>query len=111
MRTDTSFTVTARVKLTATGGTSVQTVVAADGTRISAYQLGYNGSTNKWVFAMMNADVDDTTSATAQSDATAVAGKWVHLAGVFDANTKPESVDRVWRGLRAKRFDLSCLRV
>ncbi|WP_179276923.1 LamG-like jellyroll fold domain-containing protein [Actinoplanes regularis] len=88
MRTDSTFTVTARVKLTATGGTGQRVAVAQGGSRTSAFTLGYSAGDNKWRFAMAGTDTDGVAYVQALSTATATAGKWVHLAGVYDSSTK-----------------------
>jgi hypothetical protein len=89
VRTDTSFTVTARVWLSSTTGVTGQlTAVAAFGARVSAYTLGYSGTDNRWRFVMAGADTDDPALYSVLSDAAPVAGKWTHLAGAFDASTK-----------------------
>ncbi|NES16769.1 hypothetical protein G3554_16455 [Micromonospora sp. PPF5-17] len=88
VRTDTSFTVAAWVKLSSTAGTGVQTVVSASGTRMSAYHLGYAGSNQRWRFTMAAADTDNAGLYSVLSDAAPTAGKWTHLAGVYDAATK-----------------------
>lgn len=88
VRTDTSFTITARVRLTATGGTGKPTAVGADGTRTSAFVLGYSGPNNRWRFAMAGADSDSPTVFAVLSDAAPTAGKWTHLAAVYDASNR-----------------------
>lgn len=88
VRTDSSFTVTAWVKISSTAGTGVQTVVSASGSRTSAYQLGYAGSSQRWRFTMAGADTDDPALYSVLSNAAPTAGKWTHLAGVYDAATK-----------------------
>ncbi|GII56797.1 hypothetical protein Pth03_51860 [Planotetraspora thailandica] len=87
VRTDRTFTVTARVKLAATGGDDVA-AVSADGTRTSAYVLGYSGSTGRWTFRLAGSDIDDPASAIVSSDAAPEAGRWTHLAGVYDSATR-----------------------
>ncbi len=87
VRTDTSFTVTARVRLTATGGGDVA-AISADGSRTSAYLLGYSGSSNRWIFRMAGSDVDAPSTATIASNSAPTAGKWTHLAACYDASTK-----------------------
>lgn len=88
VRTDADFTVAAWVKITSTAGSAVQTVVSASGSRTSAYHLGYAGSAQRWRFAMAGADTDDPALYSVLSDAAPTAGKWTHLAGVYDASTK-----------------------
>jgi Concanavalin A-like lectin/glucanases superfamily/Carboxypeptidase regulatory-like domain len=84
--TNSTFTVTARVRLNATGGADVA-AVSEDGSRTSAYYLGYAGGSNRWVFSLAGSDVDAPALATASSDAAPTAGLWTHLAGVYDAST------------------------
>lgn len=89
VRTDTSFTVTARVRLTSTNGVTGQRIaVSAFGTRSSAYTLGYSATDNKWRFTMAGADVDDPALFSVLSNAAPTAGKWTLLAGAYDASTK-----------------------
>jgi hypothetical protein len=88
VRTDNSFTVTARVRLAASGGTGVSAAVSADGSRTSAYLLGYSGPDNRWVFRMASSDVDSPTVATVVSDAAPTVGRWTHLAATYDAGTR-----------------------
>jgi hypothetical protein len=83
-----SFTVSAWVRLAATGGTGTQVVLSQDGTRTSAFQLAYRASDSRWLFGVAASDVDSPASAVAVSDAGAVAGQWTHLVGVYDAATK-----------------------
>ncbi|WP_285561092.1 carboxypeptidase regulatory-like domain-containing protein [Actinoplanes regularis] len=88
VRTDGTFTVSARVKLSATGGTLQRVAVGQSGSRTSAFALGYSGPDNKWRFAMAGSDADNPAIASVLSSATATAGKWVHLTGVYDSSTK-----------------------
>ncbi|MCA2218228.1 carboxypeptidase regulatory-like domain-containing protein [Jidongwangia harbinensis] len=89
VRTDTSFTVAARVRLTTTSGlTGQHTAVAAFGNRASAYTLGYSAADNKWRFTMAGADADNPALFSVLSNAGPVAGKWTHLAAAYDASTK-----------------------
>jgi hypothetical protein len=88
MRTDSDFTVTARVKLDAIGGTAQQVAIAASGSRTSAYTLGFNNTDNKWRFAMAGSDADNAATVQVVSNAVATANKWTHLAGVYDAQSK-----------------------
>jgi hypothetical protein len=88
VRTDTSFTVSARVRLTATGGTSQATAVSTFGSRTSAYALGYSGPDNKWRFSMAGSDADNPALFSVLSNAAAVAGKWTLLTATYDASTK-----------------------
>ncbi|TDC59228.1 hypothetical protein E1258_18745 [Micromonospora sp. KC207] len=88
VRTDASFTVAAWAKLSSTAGTGVQTVVSTSGSRMSAYHLGYAGSSQRWRFTMAAADSDNATLYSVLSDAAPAANKWTHLAGVYDGSTK-----------------------
>ncbi|MBU2667094.1 carboxypeptidase regulatory-like domain-containing protein [Actinoplanes bogorensis] len=89
VRTDNSFTVTARVRLTSTSGvTGQRTAVAASGNRTSAYTLGYSGADNRWRFAMAGADADNPAVTQVLSNAAPVAGRWTHLAAVYDGPTR-----------------------
>lgn len=89
VRTDQSFTVAARVRLASTGGvTNQRVVVAASGSRTSAYTLGYSATDNRWRFTMAGSDADNPALVGVLSNAAPVAGKWTHLAGVFDSSTK-----------------------
>ncbi|WP_246607450.1 carboxypeptidase regulatory-like domain-containing protein [Paractinoplanes toevensis] len=88
VNTTTSFAVTARVRLAATGGTGQPTAVSAFGTRTSAYTLGYSATDNKWRFSMAGADADNPTLYSALSNAAPTAGKWTLLAGTYDASAK-----------------------
>ncbi|MEV4808368.1 carboxypeptidase regulatory-like domain-containing protein [Micromonospora avicenniae] len=88
VRTDTSFTVAAWVKISSTAGTGLQTVVSASGSRMSAYHLGYAGSNQRWRFTMAASDTDNAALYSVLSNAAPTAGKWTHLAGVYDASTK-----------------------
>lgn len=87
LRTDTSYTVTARVRLTSTGGSGFRAVVAADATRRSPFMLGYQADENRWRFSVNTADNDTSSLYHVSSTATAVSGRWTHLTGVFDAST------------------------
>lgn len=87
VRTDSSFTVAAWVKLNNVTG-AVQVAASSDGTRTAAYTLGFAASDKKWRFTMAGSDKDSPTTYQAVSNAVATAGKWTHLAGVYDVNTK-----------------------
>ncbi|GAA4594750.1 hypothetical protein GCM10023194_62540 [Planotetraspora phitsanulokensis] len=84
VRTDHTFTVTARVKPASIGAGEVA-AVSQDGALTSAYVLGQSG--DRWTFRMAASDTDAPASATVSSDAAATTGKWTHLAGVYDSVT------------------------
>ncbi|MER5702813.1 carboxypeptidase regulatory-like domain-containing protein [Micromonospora sp. NPDC002296] len=88
VRTDSSFTVTAWAKISSIAGTNPQTVVSASGSRMSAYHLAYAGSNQRWRFTMAATDTDNPALYSVLSDAAPTAGKWTHLAGVYDGATK-----------------------
>ncbi|WP_344126469.1 carboxypeptidase regulatory-like domain-containing protein [Luedemannella flava] len=87
VRTDQSFTVSARVRISTTGGTEQKGIVTASGSRTSAFTLGYSGPDNKWRFAIAGSDVDAPTVYAVLSNATATANKWTHLTGSYNAST------------------------
>lgn len=87
VRTDSNFSVAAWVKLPDDRTPGEQAVVGQDGDRTSAYFLGYNGDSDRWVFAVAGADMDNAALARTTSDAAAKRNTWVHLTGVYDATT------------------------
>jgi hypothetical protein len=86
--TDSTFTVTARVKVDTLGGTGQPAVVAANGSRTSAFTLAYAREDNRWQFSVAGTDADNPALYSVLSDAPPTAGKWTHLAGVYNASTK-----------------------
>ncbi|MET8262185.1 carboxypeptidase regulatory-like domain-containing protein [Micromonospora sp. NPDC005205] len=89
VRTDADLSVAAWVKLDSlTSGAGAQTVVSANGSRRAAFQLGYVLGNQRWRFAMVSADADNSTMYSVESNAVPVAGKWTHLAATYDAATK-----------------------
>ncbi len=74
--TSKNFSVSAWVKLDATGG-AFQTALSQDGDASSAFFLQYDGGQNKFAFS--------TVSGRAYASTTAKAGQWYHLVGVRDA--------------------------
>ncbi|WP_350277692.1 LamG-like jellyroll fold domain-containing protein [Kribbella sp. HUAS MG21] len=83
VRTDSSFTVSARVKLDAVDGVS-RTVLSQDGQQSSGFQLGYDGTQRRWYFALSQAD-SATDLPVAVTDVSApTAGEWTSLTGVYD---------------------------
>ncbi|WP_426512672.1 glutaminase domain-containing protein [Dactylosporangium sp. McL0621] len=83
VRTDSSFTVMARVNPSDLSG--FRTAVSQDGARVSGFYLQYSGSDARWAFAMTAADADSTGSTRALSSAAPALNTAVHLAGVYDA--------------------------
>ncbi|GLI01308.1 hypothetical protein Pa4123_65840 [Phytohabitans aurantiacus] len=81
LSTNQSFTVATWVRMD--DPKRAQTVLAQNGARGSAYTLKTNAS-GQWAFAMSRSDVDAPAWDTATGPA-AVAGRWTHVAGVYDA--------------------------
>jgi Concanavalin A-like lectin/glucanases superfamily len=77
-----SFSVTAWASLA--GTTRSGTVVGQDGSRTSAFQLGFDADCGCWAFSLPTADADGAARVIAAAPA-AVTGGWTHLAGVYDA--------------------------
>jgi hypothetical protein len=80
--TQSSFTVSAWAKLTS--GSTVQTVVGQDGSRVSGFALQYRPGLNRWVFSASSQDADGASAVYAQSLQPTVLNTWVHLTGVYD---------------------------
>ena len=83
---DTSFSVTAWVRLTKGGANT--TAVSQDGSHRSGFFLGYRmfDGAGYWSFTLSDADDDTATWTHAHSVNAAVPdGEWHHLAGVYDA--------------------------
>jgi hypothetical protein len=100
IRTDATYTVSARVRISTLGGTGKPTAVAGNGARSSAFTLGYSREDNKWRFALAGTDVDNPAVYSALSTSAPVANKWTHITGVYNAVTKTASlyVDGVLQG-------------
>ncbi|MDQ0369870.1 LamG-like jellyroll fold domain-containing protein [Catenuloplanes indicus] len=62
---------------------AARTAVSVEGARTAAFTLGVRDG--RWSFAMAEADTDDPEIRAAGSDEAAVAGRWTHLAGTYDA--------------------------
>ncbi len=87
VRTDGSFTVSAWVKLTAADD-NVGVALSQNGASNSNFQLFYGGSAlgKKWVFGMRNSPTD--ANAIRVLSGPAIAGRWTHIAGVFNADSR-----------------------
>ncbi|MCP3802432.1 LamG domain-containing protein [Allokutzneria sp. A3M-2-11 16] len=79
------FSVTAWVRLTATGDWA--TAVSARGGGFDSFLLGYNGDADAWSFAAPHKDDGDVISA-ALSGTPPRRGRWTHLGGVYSAATR-----------------------
>ncbi|MFG1956412.1 LamG-like jellyroll fold domain-containing protein [Nonomuraea sp. NPDC049028] len=82
-----TFSVSAWVKLDRLD-TAYRTALSQDGTRISGFFLQYNPNTKKWNFMMPASDADAAARHVAESAGPAVAGRWTHLVGEYDAAAK-----------------------
>lgn len=76
VRTDGSFTVSARVKLDAVDGVS-RTILSQDGAQASGFQLSYRGDNRRWSFSLDK-------GGTVDSDQIARQGVWTELTAVYD---------------------------
>ncbi|SDM76942.1 LamG domain-containing protein [Allokutzneria albata] len=83
--TENGFSVTAWVRLTATGDWA--TAVSARGGGFDSFLLGYNGDADAWSFAAPHKDDGDVISA-ALSGTPPRKGRWTHLGGVYSAVTR-----------------------
>lgn len=84
VRTDTSFTVSAWVRLDQV--VRDHTAVSEAGTNTSAFQLGYRADDGgRWYFYLPTTDDPIPAVATTFSAEAAPTGTWTHLAGVYDA--------------------------
>ncbi|MFI6927777.1 LamG-like jellyroll fold domain-containing protein [Nonomuraea spiralis] len=83
VHTNASYTVAAWGFLDST--TQEATIVSQDGAVNSAFKLGYSPSDGKWRLITYQSDITNATPVRAVSSQAAVAGRWTHLAGVYDA--------------------------
>ncbi|SCK53583.1 LamG domain-containing protein [Streptomyces sp. WMMB 322] len=89
--TDSSFSVSARVKLR--NKDEYQTVASQDGTEVSSFQLQFDPVEDRWEMRMHREDTQTSRADEAESDAAPRAGRWTSLAGVYDA---PEGLIRLY---------------
>ncbi|MEE6263561.1 carboxypeptidase regulatory-like domain-containing protein [Plantactinospora sonchi] len=87
VRTDSSFTVTARLRLPVVP-TANKAALAADGVRSAPFWLGYEIRSGRWAIRMHETDVDGPATQTVTSSAAPVANRWTHLAATYDGGTK-----------------------
>ncbi|WP_219536384.1 LamG-like jellyroll fold domain-containing protein [Nonomuraea guangzhouensis] len=87
VETDTSFSVSAWVKPDRLD-TAFRTAVSQNGGQISGFVLQYNPATKKWNFTMPADNSAGAERHIAESAAPAVAGRWTHLVGMYDAVAK-----------------------
>ena len=81
--TTSSFTVSAYARVNALG--SLRTVASQDGNLASGFALQLRAD-NRFAFARAASDTASPAISAAASTASAVAGQWYHLAGVYDAS-------------------------
>jgi hypothetical protein len=82
-----SYTVSAWLKLDATGGGAWPGAVSQEGSQASSFFLRYSGPLNNWVFTVVHDDVPNAPHLNLHSTVTAQAGVWTHVAGVYDAGS------------------------
>lgn len=109
LRTDQSFTVTTWVYLNGNdcdlGAVErcVRAAVTVDGTRTSKFRLGHmvdsvTAFEGNWIFEMPESDTDDAPATAALSVLPGELNTWVHLTGVYDAQTK-----KIWLYVNGNR--------
>ncbi|GIF78009.1 LamG-like jellyroll fold domain-containing protein [Asanoa siamensis] len=86
VRTDSSFTVSARVRVPAGAEGETGTVLSQDGGRRSGFVLGHREG--NWRFEVPEADSDTARPVTASSGSLVSPNEWTHLTGVYDAPAK-----------------------
>ncbi|MBW6433338.1 hypothetical protein KZ829_06215 [Actinoplanes hulinensis] len=97
VRSDESFTLAVWAKVDDTSKLN-QTIIGADGNRVSGWFLGARANAQGVPFwALMMKATDDETSASEWAGSTtdafaATVGKWTHLVGVYNATTKTISL-------------------
>lgn len=85
--TDTSFTVSAYVRVTGETG-NWQTAVSQDGPKSSGFSLRYKNDTKRWSFAVSTQDADNPVMVAAESTELAAPGEWTQLTGVYDESDR-----------------------
>lgn len=90
--TNTSFTVSAWVKLTTSGGTEQRAIIAANGANAAAYTLSYSGPDNKWRFSISGSDITAPTQFSVLSTVTPVVGRWTLVTGVYDGVSTTKTI-------------------
>jgi hypothetical protein len=83
VRTNQSFSVVAKAKLTKTGGR--YPVLSQIGNRTSGFSLEYDETVKTWQLRMTDADKDGPQERSVTANRAAVANEEVHLAAVYDA--------------------------
>jgi hypothetical protein len=79
-----SFSASAWVYLNKTDTT--QNVLGQDGSRTSAFFVGYSSDDDKWRLVVPKADADNAATTTVASTENAQASQWTHLAVTYDAD-------------------------
>jgi hypothetical protein len=83
VRTDQSFTVTARVLLTSTSGH--RAIVSQEGQAVSGFFLKYDPTVAQFVFMMPDTDQNGPAVVQANGTASVFTNTWYHVTGVYDA--------------------------
>lgn len=65
-----------------------RTVVSQQGSVESAFRLGYDAASHKWVFALAEEDAANSEQKAAESNALAAEGVWTHLTGAYDGASR-----------------------
>ncbi|MFD0318593.1 LamG-like jellyroll fold domain-containing protein [Streptomyces flavalbus] len=86
MHTNRSFTVSAWARLTAADDTP-QVVLTQNGATHSGYALAYHAAARSWSFGIRDT-ATSTTATRVIARTPAVAGRWTHLTGVYNADTR-----------------------
>jgi hypothetical protein len=82
--TNQSFTVTAWVKLSASGGGDIQMIAVQEGAHAHPFRLGYSRASNSFNWRTVTGDVDNAAGSTI-TGGQGVPDKWTFLTGVWDA--------------------------
>lgn len=89
VRTDSSFSVSAWVRLDGSLDNWWRTAVSQDGNSVCAFCLQYQADSRRWIFVMPQQDSTSPSKwAFVKSLEEPTLGAWTHLTGVFDAETK-----------------------
>ncbi|MFF7155353.1 LamG-like jellyroll fold domain-containing protein [Streptomyces sp. NPDC008139] len=102
VETRSSYTLSAWVRITGDGSRN-ETFLSEDGAHRSPFYLGYEASSKKWSFRVVDSDApaNGTWNYTTVSSANpATFGVWTHVAATYDASSKQIHffVNGVWQG-------------
>jgi hypothetical protein len=89
IRTDRSYTVAAWVKPSAVSGTGPNpTAVSSDGSRASAFLLGYTSGGASWRFDVTGSDVDNAAVAGVAGTTPVQTDRWTFVAASYDSGSR-----------------------